>query len=231
MGQVVHGLSPPGAAVCSHWGYGASDVSTIRVTAPASGILEVTLSAPLFTFDFDIVGPDGPFVGVRRHLGLALFASTIPVQSRIDVRNPRYRRVAAAARVRADDEDAVGPVLQSSATVTEESMRNEWRHAALLIAVVSCALSLSTRRANSQAASCSRQCDQRKHSGRGQWIVVLVSGHSICRAADRQPSLAAAAACRALGAGDADRERHSAVPADLPGGFHHSFWVTRTAWS
>lgn len=61
LGEVVRGLSPIGPSVCSHWGYGASECQRFGVTAPATGLLDVTLSAPLFAFDVDIVGPDGSF--------------------------------------------------------------------------------------------------------------------------------------------------------------------------
>ena len=62
LGEVVRGLSPIGPRVCSHWGYGASECQRFGVTAPATGSLDVTISAPLFNFDVDIVGPAGSFV-------------------------------------------------------------------------------------------------------------------------------------------------------------------------
>jgi hypothetical protein len=62
LGDVIQGQSPVGPRVCSHWGYGASECQRFGVIAPATGVLEVTLTAPVFNFDFDVVGPDGSFV-------------------------------------------------------------------------------------------------------------------------------------------------------------------------
>jgi hypothetical protein len=62
LGQVVRGRSPTGPRVCSHWGYGASACQRFGVTAPATGFLDLTIFAPIFAFDVDIVGPDGSFV-------------------------------------------------------------------------------------------------------------------------------------------------------------------------
>jgi hypothetical protein len=61
LGEVIQGRSPVGDRVCSHWGYGASACQRFALAAPASGTLEVTISAPQFEFDFDIVAPDGTF--------------------------------------------------------------------------------------------------------------------------------------------------------------------------
>ena len=61
-GEVVRGLSPHRPPVCSHWGYGASACQRFGVTVPATGVLEITFPAPVFNFDFDVVGPDGSFV-------------------------------------------------------------------------------------------------------------------------------------------------------------------------
>jgi hypothetical protein len=62
LGEVVQGQSPVGPRVCSHWGYGASECQRFGVIAPETGVLEVTLTAPVFNFDFDVVGPQGSFV-------------------------------------------------------------------------------------------------------------------------------------------------------------------------
>ena len=62
LGEVVRGVSPIGPRVCSHWGYGAGDCQRFGVAAPATGVLDVTISAALFNFDVDVVGPDGSFV-------------------------------------------------------------------------------------------------------------------------------------------------------------------------
>ena len=61
LGDVIRGQSPDGDPVCSHWGYGSTACQRFALTVPASGNLEVTLSAPVFNFDVDIVGPDGTF--------------------------------------------------------------------------------------------------------------------------------------------------------------------------
>jgi hypothetical protein len=62
LGEVINGQSPIGPRVCSHWGYGASECQRFGVTAPATGFLDVTISARLFNFDVDVVGPEGSFV-------------------------------------------------------------------------------------------------------------------------------------------------------------------------
>lgn len=62
VGEVVRGQSPIGPGVCSHWGYGEGWCQRFGVTAPATGLLDVTISAPIFAFDVDVVGPDGTFV-------------------------------------------------------------------------------------------------------------------------------------------------------------------------
>ena len=74
--------------VCSHWGYGASACQRFALTAPVSGMLEVNVSATPFSFDVDIVAPDGTFAlydgSWRSPLRL-----TIGVGSGIDLRDPR----------------------------------------------------------------------------------------------------------------------------------------------
>jgi hypothetical protein len=62
VGEVIHGQSPSGEPVCSHWGYGSSPCQRYALTAPSSGTLEVALTASVFNFDVDIVGPNGSFV-------------------------------------------------------------------------------------------------------------------------------------------------------------------------
>jgi hypothetical protein len=62
LGDVVQGQTGAGPRVCSHWGYGTSECQRFGVVAPATGVLDVTLTAPVFDFDFDVVGPDGSFV-------------------------------------------------------------------------------------------------------------------------------------------------------------------------
>jgi hypothetical protein len=61
LGEIVHGRSPADAPICSHWGYGTTACQRFALTVPASGSLQVTLSAPLFNFDLDILGPSGAF--------------------------------------------------------------------------------------------------------------------------------------------------------------------------
>jgi hypothetical protein len=61
LGEVVSGTSPTGDPICSHWAYGSSACQRFAVTVPTAGTLDVTLSAPVFNFDLDIVGPDGTF--------------------------------------------------------------------------------------------------------------------------------------------------------------------------
>jgi hypothetical protein len=61
-GEVVRGRSPTGPKVCSHWGYGTSECQRFGVVAPAAGRLVVTISAPVFQFDVDLIGPDGSFL-------------------------------------------------------------------------------------------------------------------------------------------------------------------------
>lgn len=60
LGQVVRGTGR--TAECSHWGYGSWPCHRFALTAPASGTLVVTASAPYVNFDIDVVGPNGEFV-------------------------------------------------------------------------------------------------------------------------------------------------------------------------
>ncbi len=62
VGEVVKGRLEGSHPNCSHWGYGSSPCERFAVTAPVSGLLEVTLTATVFDFDVDIAGPDGTFV-------------------------------------------------------------------------------------------------------------------------------------------------------------------------
>jgi hypothetical protein len=62
LGELVQGQVTPDDPLCSHWGYGSSACQRFALTVPSSGILEVALSAPVFNFDVDVVGPDGTFV-------------------------------------------------------------------------------------------------------------------------------------------------------------------------
>jgi pre-peptidase len=50
-----------GGASCSHWGYGTGSCARFGITVPASGTLEVTVTAVVSDFDIDIVAPDGTF--------------------------------------------------------------------------------------------------------------------------------------------------------------------------
>lgn len=62
VGEIVTGRLDGSDPECSHWGYGSGACRRFAVTAPANGSLEVTVTAPVFDFDVDIVGPDGRFV-------------------------------------------------------------------------------------------------------------------------------------------------------------------------
>lgn len=64
LGDVVRGQI--GESECAGLGYGGwygqrSPCQRYSITPPASGTLEMTLSAPLFNFDVDVVRPDGTF--------------------------------------------------------------------------------------------------------------------------------------------------------------------------
>ena len=60
-GEVVRGRRASWSCGLFARGYGAGACQRFGVTAPATGVLEVTLTAPVFNFDFDVVGPDGSF--------------------------------------------------------------------------------------------------------------------------------------------------------------------------
>jgi hypothetical protein len=64
LGEVVRGQI--GESECAGLGYGGwygqrSPCQRYAIAVPASGTLEMTLSAPLFNFDVDVVSPDGTF--------------------------------------------------------------------------------------------------------------------------------------------------------------------------
>ena len=64
VGDAIHGEI--GEAECAGLGYGGwygkrAPCKRFALTAPSTGILEVTVSAPVFSFDVDIVNPDGTF--------------------------------------------------------------------------------------------------------------------------------------------------------------------------
>jgi hypothetical protein len=64
LGETIRGQI--GIAMCAGLGYGGwygrrAPCERYALTAPASGTLEVTVSAPCFEFDVDIVKPDGLF--------------------------------------------------------------------------------------------------------------------------------------------------------------------------
>jgi hypothetical protein len=80
VGETVRGQAPIGDADCSHWGYGASACQRFALTVSSSGTLEVTLSAPIYNFDFDIVKPDGTFAMYSSTWQSPLRA-TIPVEA------------------------------------------------------------------------------------------------------------------------------------------------------
>jgi hypothetical protein len=77
LGEVISGTAPIGDPICSHWGYGSGACQRFAVTVPTAGNLEVTLSAPVFNFDLDVVGPDGTFV---------LYSSTWVSPTRVTIR-------------------------------------------------------------------------------------------------------------------------------------------------
>jgi hypothetical protein len=63
-GETIRGLI--GESMCAGLGYGGwygrrAPCARYALTAPMSGTLEVTVSAPVFEFDIDIVKPDGLF--------------------------------------------------------------------------------------------------------------------------------------------------------------------------
>ena len=64
VGETIRGLT--GESMCAGLGYGGwygrrAPCERYALTAPISGTLEVTVSAPRFEFDIDIVKPDGLF--------------------------------------------------------------------------------------------------------------------------------------------------------------------------
>jgi hypothetical protein len=63
-----------------HWGYGSGACQRFVLTAPTSGTLDATLSAPIFNFDFDMVKPDGTFAVYIPH-GVSPTRVSIPVEA------------------------------------------------------------------------------------------------------------------------------------------------------
>lgn len=64
LGEVIRAQIGP--TECAGLGYGGwygqrAPCQRYAITSPASGILEVTVSAPVFNFDVDVVNPDGTF--------------------------------------------------------------------------------------------------------------------------------------------------------------------------
>lgn len=67
-------------AVCSHWGYGTGACQRFALTVPATGTLEITLSAPVRNFDVDVVGPDGTFA-IYDATSASFLSVRIPVEA------------------------------------------------------------------------------------------------------------------------------------------------------
>ena len=81
VGDVVRGHFEGSEPACSHWGYGSGACQRFAVTAPTTGTLELTLTAPVFDFDIDVVAAGefalyDPFWAPTRRISVSVRAGS-----------------------------------------------------------------------------------------------------------------------------------------------------------